>query len=184
MADFLADMYRPWAEIASEETTSQFEGPTDELDCPYACCLGFSYQAGGGAEREYIYAVIRWMALQVGRTKKGFGPLTLPKPAPYYRHDQGDTVPVLLEEDWPAVSKGMRPFLVDSYGLPTADDLARHLAWFHLPDGTYERVAITHRGRPSDDIQEAIIQSGIERARVVLQFIRSEVARLDVLWPR
>lgn len=185
MANFLADAYRPWAEIASESATAQFSGPTNELEDSYAkCALGFNYQAAGGAEREYVHAVVRWMALQVGRKRRLFLEGSLTKPAPYYGYDEGEVMPVLLKGDWPSLPQSFRPYLVDQYGLPTDEDVARDLAWSHLPAGTYERVSVTHRGRSTEDIQEAIIASGIERAKVVLQFIRSEVARLDVLWAR
>lgn len=185
MANFLADTYRPWAEIASENVTAQFVGPTDELEYAYSKCqLGFNYLVSGGAEREYVYAIVRWVALQVGRNRRKFDMGDLPKPVPYYVYDRGEVVPVLLNEDWPSPSRTFRPYLVDQYGLPLGEEVARDLAWFHLPAGTYERVSVTHQGRSTEDIQEAIIANGIERAKVVLQFIRAEVARLDVLWAR
>jgi hypothetical protein len=185
MADFLANVYRPWAEISNESPTAQFRGPTDELDYSYARCeLGFNYQAAGGAEREYVYAVVRWMALQVGRRRRRFAEGGLDSPAPYYGYDEGVVLPVLLGEDWPSPPKGFRPYLVDQFGLPVDSEVARDLAWFHLPVGTYERISVTHHGKSPKDIREAFIQSGVERAKVVLQFIRAEVARLDALWAR
>ena len=183
MLDFLDDGYRSWPDIVDDDEGSQFRGPTDDLSYAHAKHqVGFDYVAGGGADREYAYAVVRWMAFHVGRRKRRFKVGVLPRPAPYYVYDGLESIPILLNTEWIPAPTGFEPFVVDRYGLPIDDTIARNLAWFHIPEGTYERVSATHRGQPTKAIREALIESGIERARTVLQFIRAEIARLDTQW--
>jgi len=183
MRAFLEDSYRPWPEILDEDERADFRGPSDTLEYAHAKCqLGFDYLAGGGAEREYIYALIRWMALRIGRRKRLFRMGSLKRAVPYYVYDGVEATPVLLNSEWSDAPTRFLPFQVDPYGLRVDSVPARSLAWYHIPEGTYERVSATHQGETSEAIREALIESGIERARTILQFIRAEVARLDVLW--
>jgi hypothetical protein len=183
MRAFLEDSYRPWPDILDEDEEADFRGPSDKLEYAHAKCqLGFDYVAAGGAEREYVYALIRWMALHIGRRKRQFRMGTLKRPAPYYVYDGVEATPVLLGPEWLDAPECFGPYQVDPFGLRIDDGPARTLAWYHIPEGTYERVSATHQKETSEAIREALIESGIERARTILQFIRAEVARLDVLW--
>jgi hypothetical protein len=183
MREFLEASYRPWPDILDEDEETQFQGPTDELEYAHAKHqLGFNYSTGGGAEREYVFALIRWMALHIGRRRSHFRMGSLDRAAPYYVYDGAEVVPVLHATEWATLPSALLAYRVDPYGLRFDGEIARGLAWYYIPEGTYERVSVTHQGKSSDTVREALIESGIERARTVLQFIRAEIARLDVLW--
>jgi len=177
MADFLGDVYRPWSDIADDEDSSEFDGPLHHGKQG----IGFDYTSDGGPEWEYSYAFMRWTALKIGRRRRRFQSYFFDQPVPYTTTPTG-TIPVLVEPDWGDPPEPYKCCVVDQYGLLTCPKPARDLAWYHIPEGSYERVSAIHSGQPSADIREALIESGIERARVVLQYIRAEIARLDVLW--
>jgi len=180
MADFLSDVYRPWTDISDEDVDdAQFDGP---LHMGKAS-LGFDYTSEGGPEWEYSFAFIRWTALKIGRRRRRFGPHLFKTPVPFIMPPAGPR-PVLIDTEWPRHPP--EPYeccVVDQFGLLTCPHPARELAWYHIPEGSYGRISATHSGKPISAVREALILSGIERAKVVLQYIRAEIARLDALWP-
>lgn len=183
MLDFLGDSYRPWPDILDDEEDSQFLGPG--LIKGRATHIGFIYHDHVGAEKSYNYAVLRWVALRTGRKRKQFQEAVFNRSVPYYviESPKGSRAfPVIPDIPEVYVPPIYRDFVVDRYGLLKTDRTARDLAWRNIPEGTYERVSITHARVTSGEIREALIQSGIERAKIILQFIRAEVSRLDVLW--
>ena len=179
MASFVSDVYRPWTDIDEDGDDTQFDGPLHRGKLG----IGFDYTAGSGSEWEYSFAFMRWVALKIGRRRCHFEGHTFKVPVPYIT-DSTRVRPVLIDEVWSESSpEPYKCCVVDQFGLLTCPHPARDLAWHHIPEGTYERISATYQGKSTEDIQEALIQSGIERARVVLQYIRAEIARLDVLWP-
>jgi hypothetical protein len=187
MHGFLLTHYKPWSEIVEkEDLQDHFEGPylDDELDTPGRCTLGFDYDpAVNGAEREYQFTLIRWIAIQVGKrrsTFRGEG-LTLPNPVPYVLYDGIEAVPLLIQAEWSKVSIALRPFIIDGLGMKV-DDVGQELAWYCLPEGVFERVTATHHGCSSDAIREALVKEGMVGALKFLQSIRTQVSQLDVLW--
>lgn len=177
MVEFLVGSYHPWPDIVEDDEESLFNGPMHFGKLG----IGFEYTAEGGPEREYNFAFVRWLALRIGRRRRQFRGFTFDSPAPYIIVS-GESIPVLLEADWE--QRPPEPYtccVVDRFGLLTCPHPARDLAWYHIPEGSYERVSATHQGKSASEIQEALIRSGIERAKVILQYIRAEISRLDVL---
>ena len=183
MLEFLGDAYRPWFDILDDDNEdSQFVGPAPVQG--KSSHIGFGYHFHTGPEGSYNYAVIRWMALMVGRKRKQFKEGHFIESVPYYTfwsEKGGLSLPVVAEDiRW--VPETYQDFVVDRYGLIKSDRTARELAWRNIPNGTFERVSLTHAKKSPQSIKDALIQSGIERAKIILQFIRAEVSRLDSLW--
>jgi hypothetical protein len=178
MLEFLRNNYRSWPDILDDDMEVQFIGPGSILGRPLS--FGFVYEFDPGAEKCYNYAVLRWAALHIGRKHN-----LLNHSLPYYiSEDIGgkQIIPVIPTKAGFRVPPKYRDFVVDQYGLLKSDRAARELAWRNIPKGTFERVSMTHANQHPDKIREAIVQSGIERARIILQFIKAEISRLDALW--
>jgi len=178
MLEFLRGNYRSWPDILDDDMEVQFFGPGPIMGRPL--CFGFVYDFDPGAEKCYNYAVLRWAALRVGRKHK-----ILERPLPYYISEEPEgkeVLPVIPRKAGFRVPARYRDCVVDQHGMLVSDRAARELAWRTIPKGTFERVSVTHINQPPDRIKEAIVQSGIEKARVILQFIKSEISRLDALW--
>lgn len=182
MLDFLSNSYRSWPDVLDDEDESSFFGPGSVEG--KATHIGFEYDNHVSPERAYNYAVLRWMALRVGRKRKQFQEADFEHSVPYYVFGgpKGLIPFPVVPATHGAVPHVYQDFRVDRYGLLQSDRTARELAWRNIPQGTFERVSITHAKQSSKDIREALVQSGIERAKIILQFIRAEVSRLDALW--
>lgn len=187
MHEFLIRQYKPWSELVDgEDIPDHFQGPyiDDQLDTPGKCCIGFDYQPVTGAEREYHFSLIRWMAIQIGKRRSKFRgeALVLVTPVPYVLYDGIELSPVLVQDEWPNVGPDLQPHVFDALGMKVDETVARELAWHFLPDGVFERVSATHHGRPPDSVSEALVQEGLAGAQEVLLGIRSQIAQLDALW--
>lgn len=196
MYDFLKRLYRPWSEIVAalaEEDDEDYEildffnGPFLDGELASArgkCLIGWDYHPTTGPEREYYYALVRWIAIQVGKRRRRFRgeDLTLDRPVPYYVYDGIEAMPILLTGEWPRLPKELEPYGFDHLGMPLSNRVLRELAWFCIPEGAFERVAASHHGQGGDVIKEALIQEGLEGAEALLHLIRSQIGRLDVLW--
>jgi len=181
LLDFLGDSYRSWQAVLDNGGKSLFIGPEMIQERPSH--IGFEHESQIGPEFSYNYAILRWIALRAGRQRKQFPDAAFDCPVPYYIFGGPKSLisfPVILEGY--CAPQAYQEFVVDRYGLLKSDKTARELAWRNIPEGTFQRVSVTHAGQSAKDIQEALVLSGIERARIVLQFIRAEIARLDVLW--
>lgn len=183
LLEFLRGTYRPWYDVLGEEEEgSQFVGPASVKDKPTH--IGFGYNSYIGPERSYNYAVIRWMAIRAGRRRRKFQEGVFNTAVPYYTlwSTKGSLAFPVIVEGAVQVPQAYEDFTVDEFGLLKGDRTARELAWRNIPEGTFERVSMTHMGKSPQSIREALVRSGIERAKVVLQFVRAEISRLDVLW--
>lgn len=190
MRAFLREEYRPWPTVVEdEELAAGFAGPLmdDELSHTAGrCIVGFDYGQVAGPEREYHYSLMRWVALKIGKHRSRFRSphVVLSTGVPYVMFDASETWPVLLEGLWPAPPDNVRGHLCDSLGMRMdLDSIAQELAWYHIPDGTYERITATHQGRSISDIETALVEAGFDGAHRTLRVIRSQLARLDALWP-
>jgi len=189
MCRFLHAEYRSWpAVLEDEELTAGFAGPLIDADLAHAagkCAVGFDYGQVAGPEREYHYSIMRWVALKIGKHRSKFRSpnVTLERSVPYLMFDASETWPILLEPDWPTAPTILRLHVCDSLGMRMdLDMIARELAWYHIPDDTYERVTVTHQGRSVEEIQSTLIDAGFDGAKRTLRIIRSQVGRLDDLW--
>jgi len=102
MRTFLKEHFRPWS-IVAEGTDlavpSAFDASLylrDESTLSYdhgRLRLGFNYSCMNSGLDEYVYGVLRWMALRVGRTRP-FKKFSLPH-VPYIVYDGNESWPVL-----------------------------------------------------------------------------------------
>jgi len=115
MKAFMKTHFRTWPELHNlpKDAPSYISLVTDDLSYDHGKCrLGFDYNAAG-SERDYAFAVCRWMALQVGR-KRQFKELE--KSFPHIVYDG--------EEAWPVIVRGSMKVpqewkwaLVDKWGI-------------------------------------------------------------------
>lgn len=187
MLSFLLELYRPWSELAQgEDVPDHFQGPfvDDQLEQPGKCCIGFDYTPISGPEREYHLAIMRWVAIQVGKRRSKFRGegLGLSSPVTYLVYDGIEAFPILLQSEWPKVPDDLQGYVCDSLGMKVDDSVAREMAWYFLPQGVFEKVSATLHGKSSNEVREALVQEGLQGAQDMLQGIRSQIARLDVLW--
>lgn len=184
MYEFLQRMYRPWAEVIDDDDDGFFSGPLVDQDLGDSSGLriGFEYQAGEAPEREYHFALMRWMAQQVGKRRAHFRiEGTLPQAVPFVVFDGIETLPIFVEGEWTA-DGGVPGQLVDAVGLYLDDHVARELAWLYLPFGTFIKVnSHQHHGDP-EAIKEALIHEGLDGAYCCLSIIREQVVQLADLW--
>ena len=136
MLKFMGDNFRPWAVVLGGKDDVRYIGDPDD-DLSYADGkrqIGFNYSSGWGSlgspERDYYYATLRWIALQVGRRAKAIGSpeggqvYRFDEPKPYITYDGYDHWPVLLERP---NKKKLRWLWVSKYGMKRCkDNLAEH----------------------------------------------------------
>lgn len=184
MYEFLQRNYRPWFEVlAEDEDEDDFDGPfvDEDLEGEGSCRIGFEYEIGDLAEREYHFALMRWVAKCVGKRRSKFrSDGQLPTPVPYLQFGT-ELQPIFYLEEWSDGFRSPGP-LVDSMGMRVDETVARELAWLCIHPKTYQRVSTTHWLRPASEVTEALISEGIQGAHEVLSVIRGQVARLDQMW--
>jgi len=212
---FIEQNYRRWPVIICKEP-DKWRGSsgllTDEVfGCPTS--IGFDYQSGmGGFERDYLYSVIRWMAIKVGdrltemKTDETDGDykvvVTFPQPTPYYNYDcEPFETPVLVvtEEQEASLDKDQRHWAVDEWGLrigPTAVDhriLSASETLLFKEESLKELIEeVKSLGQKPKNPDE--VDSWWERRRTIqlkylktnidenITLIRKEIQRLDQLW--
>lgn len=185
MFEFLLEHFLPWPELLGEESLARFRGPsTDNLEAAKGkCIIGFDYpNLIEGPEHEYVFSVVRWVAIRVGKRRRTFrfDGLELDKPVPYYVFDGLEPSPILLEDEWENVPPNLLSCVHTRLGLRITPQVARELAWRFLDDEAYLKAA--YPGMTQEEIRETLISTGMEDAQEVLTTIRHEIARLDALW--
>lgn len=185
MFEFMLEQYRPWPIVIDAEEDSRFEGPlVDNMVAAQGkCIIGFDYpNLIESAEHEYIFSIVRWMAIRVGKRRSIFrmDGLELPKPVPYYVYDGLEPSPILLEDEWEDVPLELLSCVHTRLGMKITPEVARELAWRYLNDEDFLKAA--KPGLSREEVKEALIAAGLEDANQVLRIINAEIARLDVLW--
>ena len=182
MNSFLLQRYRSWSQVLDDRTLDDaFQGPflTSRGD------IGFDFDPVVSVpEREYHFAIIRWMAIQIGKRRSKFRSegLDLARPVPFFLYGESEALPILVQADWPGVAESLQPFVFDTLGMRTDTGAERELAWYCLPENTFEKITTTHHGQPSASIQEALVQEGLPGARGTIELIRSQITLLDIVW--
>jgi hypothetical protein len=175
--------------------------------CAGKFAIGIHYGVVSGVERDYAYAVVRWMSLKIGRRCKTFGGCEADKsisekPVPYYSYDGTERCPIVTEGK---SIKGWR--IVDKYGLLKRpyDPMTRLAGMQHIKfdkmrsytdkkDGKkymifpiaaseckkYKLPKGSHMGTPQ--AQKLFEKFGRETVRKERKLIRDEMKRLDALW--
>jgi len=122
MLRFMRKHYVPWNELTEQEHnyTSPVQDWRDLCATSSKLALGCHYGPVMGAERDYCYAIVRWMALKIGTKAINFrkhgetGPkISSTEPVPYYSYDGCEKCPVITE----AKGLGKTVRQVDQYGL-------------------------------------------------------------------
>jgi len=178
MYELLQDIFAPWSDIVDAEGSAFSDLKMDrELAQPGPNRLGFNYETAVGSEREYVFSVVRWMALKVGRRRRQFqGGLKLDEAVPYWRPDGLIAHPVLVAEDWEVPPPGP---LYSPYGVPEDQGVLRELAWYHIPSDT--RVWAS-TDRSVESVREAVVQMGLDGAKQTIKLIGDHISRLEALW--
>ena len=185
MFEFLLEHFRSWGGIEGESEAPRFRGPkiTGLASTKGKCIIGFDYPSHiEGVEHEYVFSVIRWVAIKVGkrrRTFRGEG-LELPKPVPYYVYDGLEPSPILLEDEWGKVPPKLLSSVHTRLGMRITPAVARELAWRFLSDEAYIKAA--YPGLTAQQVEDTLIETGLEDAQLVLQTISDEIERLDGHW--
>jgi len=119
MFDFLNKEYKPWSKVSGQHYDNAFlEKKVVYNKDKYA--IGFDYNSClSGFEREYIYSVVKWMSLKVGKTRKMFDGFKTHQPCPYTVYDGCEIFPVYVvkpNEFFP-LDQNLSQFFVDQFCL-------------------------------------------------------------------
>src|SRR5574343_1336746 len=111
MLAFLAKNFKLWPEVIGKPKRGSYASrPQSQLDYDHGrTSIGFDYNAYGG-EREYIFAIFRWVAIKVGRRTPGGAKI------PFYVYDGNEVEPIYQHEPHDA-----RANTVDEWGVPVYD---------------------------------------------------------------
>lgn len=184
---FMEKHYRPWK--LGPSVVSTITG----VDFPNTQ-LGFHYGPFLGWEREYIYTILRWLAIRFGNTKKCA--LYAGTKLPYYLYDGCEDCYLLvsdkpLPEDTPIDGKdGSTLQAVDSQGWPLEPDKAKFLAYqsileFNPKDlQAFQDFESKHASSGKYGDLSAAWDYGPTRDLAVrnIALIRDRVTELDRLW--
>lgn len=215
MLDFMEVNYRRWSVVCGKdpnEWSGSSRGPTDDLSYGGSkTSIGFDYGPMAGFERDYIYSVLRWMAIKVGDRKPVMNtdegekgptePVTFPEPIPYYKYDcDSYFTPILIatEEQEAALPEKHRHWAVDEWGVrvgPTGIDhqIGSCSGMFSNPTGASILAESKMLGpAPKEDGEEREAWM-VKHRQVYLKYlkdeinenialIRQEIQRLDQLW--
>lgn len=209
---FMERNYRRWSVVTGKDP-NEWHGssgpPTDEVfERPTS--IGFDYQSGmGGFERDYLYSVIRWMAIKVGDRLTEMDTddqpevlVSFPQPIPHYNYDCDPfETPVLVvtEEQEATLDKKHRHWAVDEWGLRIGSTAVDHQIMS-------ASESILFKDRPLKELVEKIetlgqkpknpdkVEAWWEQRRAIqlkylksdiddnITLIRKEIRRLDQLW--
>lgn len=149
--------------------------------------VGFWYTTFMGWEREYIYTVIRWLALKVGVRDIIFGPDGEPssdgsgEKYPYYLYD-GSLTPLVLNPPEPS----SEAIYVDTLGIEINDEYWTDLVLMQTLDSSdplWERKIAKYlkEKTTSGDYRKMVLghEPFQERARANLNILRETMQKLD-----
>ena len=196
MLAFMEANYKPWGNTAGPVEPRG----TDKLVIEYSSCLH-------GLERIFVYCIIRWMALQVGKLRGHYNkdvvfPNKFNPPVPYMTYDGYEHWPILVCDKEPkamSLPTTARWCATDKYGIYLSERTSESLLHAAMD---------AHIGRPSyDRLRKEVIEKighcpQEEKAKIkwlnahkrimtkhcqpeihrMLRKVRKEIARLDQLW--
>lgn len=184
MAKFMAKKYRKPAKVFglknnySRLATNMGKDACTHLSydrCPLA--IGFDFNSCE-PERDYIFDVVRWMALKIGEKKmfKGLG-----KKVPYICYDGGhcldDRWPVLVEDEWKNKVKSMKWCLVTAVGMSP-------LRYRFEGDGVLDKLEEKKKANyiaKRNELQKNICGFSMDEADKIIE---KELQRLDKAWKK
>lgn len=202
MWDFMEREYRPHWRIRGRPEGPCYSSPP-RLNVDYVHgkhVLGIDYGACGGFERGYGFALVRWMALKVGRSRRSFKEpkVKFQEPVPYMSYDSEALWPILVKP-LSSVPKALRWCCVDRYGVkldPTTYDdfifdIPDHEAFKKAQIDACKKHGIDPDNWPAPENEPKGVRWKIHdtRARLlwpeiqkVIEPIRVELKRLDTQW--
>ena len=157
--------------------TDDYSRFTDDMSYDHGrWALGFDYNASE-PERDYIFAVTRWMALKIGRNKtfklEKIGKITVP----FYVYDGHESCPLLIDQVWKdKIPKTQGWRLVDDVGFKRWET-----QWIGVPRLT----------NPDGSLNPKELAKNVKNARALLdgvcpykcyEVIHEELKRLNKLW--
>lgn len=171
MISFMDENYRNWPEISGMDIHA-YSNFTDELSYDSnKRAIGFDYNACE-PERDYIFAVVRWLALKIGKKIKWkeLGRI------PFYVYDGCEPVPILTESDWKGVPDQYKWARVSDMGFKPVE---LKLEGTPIYQKYKKRNAIDEFMKKYMSIYYDHISGGYKR---VNELIENELKRLDKLW--
>lgn len=106
MLAFLKANFRPFGDLTSEKAHRSLGDPSDDLSYDHGRgIIGFDYQSGlSDWERQYAYALCRWVAIKAGLRKTRFRGFKGPKgyefePTPFMTYDGYEDWPILVVQN-------------------------------------------------------------------------------------
>jgi len=197
---FIQENFRHWNMVSGVDS-SEWQGsagePTDDLSYGGTkTSIGFDYQSGMyGFERDYLYSVLRWMAIKVGDRKtrmvvdkddEGAVAIEFPEPTPYYVYDgEKNLNPVLVvpEEQVELLDKSPRHWAVDEWGVRIGASAIDHqigsciklIGAIILGDEgeTFKNETATLGPRPTNGIGEEAWWA--KRREIYLKYLKVEI---------
>jgi hypothetical protein len=180
MLAFMEKYYRPYS-VAFKKITgakADYSRFTDDMSYDnghYA--LGFDFNACD-PERDYIFAVTRWMALKIGKERlfKGVGSV------PFYVYDGGitpdDRWPILVESVWKDKAPAKYQWtLTDDLGYKSLERQWLGVPYFTNEDGSFRQDKLKER------VGFLTTLYGTSPYKC-WNHIRKELQRLDKLWEK
>lgn len=212
MLDFMEANYRRWSVVCGvpqDEWHGSAGSPTDDISYAKSnTSIGFDYQSGMyGFERDYVYSVLRWMAIKVGDRKSEIETdedevetNTFSEPVPYYKYDCDEhftPILVVTEEQEAALPKEHRHWAVDGLGVRVGPTSIGHqigscLGRFGqhsssiLTESKMLGPAPEEEGEARDSWvalhQEIFLKYLKPEIDTNIGLVRQEIQRLDLLW--
>ena len=174
MITFMEANYRGWSKIGNQQ--DDYSRFSDDLSYDSGkMAIGFDYNACE-PDRDYIFAVCRWMALKIGR-KRRWKELGL---IPFYVCDGGHTAddrfPILVKDEWEKKAPNSYEWcLVTSTGFKPVENK-------YKGSPLYEEYK--KKGRVNEFITKhtSIYENLFGGCKKVNKLISDELKRLDDLW--
>lgn len=114
MLEFMEKNYKSPDKIFDQQYSASSD-PTSEFSYDKGKCkIGFNYSCMGEPESHYVYCVLYWMCLKVGKCKQF---KEIKASVPYIIYDGYETWMRLLDTEWKdKVPEDLKWCLVDKYG--------------------------------------------------------------------
>lgn len=201
---FMQTNFRHWKEVSGQQGTEWHGSASDPTDDLYEgkTAIGFHYQSGMfGFERDYIYSMIRWMAIVVGDHRSGLfsGGLNLKGDFLFYGYDAEDLPSVVIvvdtKKDVEALPKEMRQWAVDKFGIRLSEDASVSMLSSCLSNSIFDpkeglRIELEALGPNAEgdhdrwwaQFHEICLRHLKPEIDKNVELIREEIQRLDRLW--
>jgi hypothetical protein len=201
MLDFMGKEYRPHWQVLNLKDAPCYSSPPIHNPSYVSgkTVIGIDFNAAG-FERGYAFALTRWMALRVGKTKRKFEDpkADFATPVPYMIYDGSDYWPV-LQQPISKVSSSLQWCCVDRYGMKL-DRSGYDDFWLDVSPQEFQNAQARayHRfgigkdwpwKKPSDEPPNIRMRIRKEQARLlwpeikkVVAPLRAELKRLDQAW--